>query len=98
MSSLLRPLVAFDTIEPDELNRCLIAWDHKMGPLHGPRYGARGGAHGLRHEGRLVAVVATEPMIAAETCGLARTEAFELARVCAERSGLCRVGSPSWLW
>jgi len=67
-----------------------------MGPLHRPRYGDFGGAHGLRHDGHLVAVVATERMIAAETCGLTRDQAFELARVCAVRPGLCRVAVRLW--
>lgn len=93
---LLQPLITFDTIDNDELNRCLIAWGHKMGPLHRPQYGNFGGAHGLRHDGELLAVVASERMIAAQTCGLTRTEAFELARVCAARSGLCRVVVRLW--
>lgn len=94
--SLLNPLITFDTVDSDELNRCLSAWKHKMGPLHRPRYGIHGGAHGLRHEGQLVAVVATERMIAKETCGLTRHHAFELARVCAQRPGLCRVAVRLW--
>jgi antitoxin VapB len=35
-------------------------------------------------------------MIAAHTCGLSRDEAFELARVCAARPGLCRVEVRLW--
>ncbi len=94
--SFLTPLITFDAIDQDELNACLVAWEHKMGPLHRPRYGIIGGAHGLRHEGRLVAVVATEKMIAAETCGISRDKGFELVRVCAERPGLCRVAVRLW--
>lgn len=93
---LLPPLIDFDAIEDDELNRCLIAWRHKMGPLHRPKFGHFGGAHGLRHHGELVAVVATARMIAEETCGLSREDAFELARVCAIRPGLCRVAVRLW--
>lgn len=96
MTSLLTPLVAFDAIDAEMLNRCLVAWEHRMGPLHRPRFGEFGGAHGLFHEDRLVAVVAHEKMIAAETCGLTRADAFELARVCAERPGLCRVAVRLW--
>lgn len=96
MSGLLGPLVAFDAIGPDDLNRCLVDWGHKMGPLHRPRFGEFGGAHGLFHDGQLVAVTAHEKMIAAETCGLTREEAFELARVCAVRPGLCRVAVRLW--
>ncbi len=93
---LLAPLVSFDAVDGDELNRALVEWGHKMGPLHRPRYGEFGGAYGLRHDGRLVAVVAHEKMIAKETCGLTRDVAFELARVCAERPHLCRVALRLW--
>ena len=54
---LLAPLVSFDAIEKDELNRCLVAWGHKMGPWERPTF--RGWFHGLRHDGQLVAVLAT---------------------------------------
>jgi antitoxin VapB len=94
--SFLQPLVNFDAIDDDTLNRCLVAWRHKMGPLHRPKYGNLGGAHGLFHDGQLVAVLATSTMIAAEMCGLSRNEAFELARVCAARPGLCRVAVRLW--
>ena len=94
--SFLPPFVTFDAIAHDELNRCLVEWEHKMGPLNRPRYGEFGGAHGLRHEGKLLAVVASERMIAARTCGLSRDDAFELARVCAARPGLCRVVVRLW--
>jgi antitoxin VapB len=94
--SFLTPLVAFDAIDHDELNRCLVAWQHKMGPLHRPRFGTFGGAHGLRHEGALVAVVASEALCVERTCGLTRADAFELARVCAVRPGLCRVAVRLW--
>lgn len=93
---LLTPLVSFDAISMDELNSCLVEWGHKMGPLHRPRYGTFGGAYGLRHESRLVAVVAHEKMIAANTCGISRAAAFELARVCAERPHLCRAVLRLW--
>lgn len=94
--SLFRPLVAFEAIDRDALNRALVDWGHKMGPLHRPRFGIFGSDHGLFHEGHLVAVVATEQMIAAETCGLSRDEAFELARVCAVRPDLCRAIVRIW--
>ncbi len=95
MAGFLEPLVSFDAIDTDDLNRCLVDWQHKMGPLNRSQY-REGRAHGLRHDGRLVAVVATEQMIAAETCGLSRDVAFELARVCAERPDLCRVAVRLW--
>lgn len=93
--SFLPPLVAFEPISLEELNECLVLWQHKMGPLERPRF-AREVVHGLRHNGELLAVTATEPMIAAQTCGLHRDEAFELARVCAARPHLCRVAVRLW--
>ena len=94
--NLLTPLIQFDAIDSDTLNRCLVDWGHRMGPLHRPRFGHFGGAHGLEHEGRLIAVVATEALITSETCGLSRDDAFELARVCAVRPTLCRVAVRLW--
>ncbi len=94
--SFLQPLISFDAIDVDELNRCLIDWNHKMGPLHRPQFGRFGGAHGLRHNGELVAVTAFETLIAAHTCGISRATAFELARVCAVRPNLCRVAVRLW--
>ena len=95
MSGFLSPLISFDAITRDELNACLIAWDHKMGPLNRPSF-REGRAHGLRHDGVLVAVTATEQMIPAATAGLSRDDAFELARVCAARPDLCRVAVRLW--
>ena len=94
--SLLPPLVSFDAIEVAQLNFYLEAWQHKMGPLNRPRFGTFGGAYALMSHGQPVAVVAHEKMIAAETCGLSREEAFELARVCAVRPHLCRVAVRLW--
>lgn len=92
---LLPPLVAFDAITLDEINGCLIAWAHKMGPLQRPDFGfAR--FHGLRNAGELVAVVAADQMIAPATCGLRRDEAMELTRLCACRPDLCRVALRLW--
>lgn len=95
MMGFLPPLVSFDSIEHAELNRCLTEWGHKMGPLNRPQF-REGRAHGLFHDGALVAVVATEQMIASETCGLSRDDALELARVCAQRPDLNRVSVRLW--
>lgn len=92
---LLPPLVDFDAITLEEINGRLIAWEHKMGPLQRPDFGfAR--FHGLRHNGDLVAVVATDQLIAPETCGLRREDAMELTRLCACRTDLCRVALRLW--
>jgi hypothetical protein len=91
---LFDPLVSFDTISRDELNDCLVAWKHKMGPIRRPEYRAPVDL-GVRHHGELVAVVASDSLIR-ETCGLGRSDAFELSRLCAARPGLCRVAVRLW--
>lgn len=92
---LLDPLVSFDAINRDELNRCLIAWGHKMGPWDRPNYG-REAFHGLRHNGELVAVTAAASLISEKTVNLTRDDAFELGRVCASRRDLNRVVLRLW--
>lgn len=87
------PPVLFEEITHLELNACLIAWGHKMGPLRRP---TRGWAHGLRHDGRLVAVVSADTLIRERVAGLARSEALELSRLCAARPDLCRVALRLW--
>lgn len=91
---LIDPLVSFDAISLEELNRCLVVWGHKMGPWERPDYGAAR-FHGMRHNGELVAVTATDALIRA-TCGLDRPEALELGRVCAARRDLNRVALRLW--
>jgi antitoxin VapB len=85
--NLFGPLVAFDEITLDELNTCLVAWEHKMGPWRRPAYG-REWFHGLRFNGELVAVVAAARLITATAGGFGRDEAFEVGRVCAGRPHL----------
>lgn len=92
---LINPLISFDAITLDELNACLSAWGHQMGPFHRPDVGAAR-FHGLRHDGRLVAVVAADALVTPAVAGLSRAEAIELARVCAERPDLCRVALRLW--
>lgn len=95
MSGLLDPFVSFDAISKDELNLCLVEWQHKMGPWERPDYGAAR-FHGLRHDGELVAVTAADALIREPTCGLWRHQAFELGRVCAAREHLNRVALRLW--
>ncbi|HYE47293.1 MAG TPA: hypothetical protein VEA44_16130 [Caulobacter sp.] len=89
----LLPMVTFDVIEREELNRCLTAWGHLMGPCIRP---AKGWSHGLRHDGELVAVVATDGLIRPTCAGFTRDQAVELSRVCAVRRDLCRVAVRLW--
>lgn len=95
MMLLIDPLVSFDMISQAELNRCLVEWDHKMGPWQRPDYGSAR-FHGMRHNGELVAVLASDRLISEEVAGLSREQAFELARVCAVREHLNRAALRLW--
>lgn len=95
---LIDPLISFDLIDEEALNRCLVDWGHKMGPLHRPpQYGF--GAHGMRHNGELVAVTAWSSLIRENCAGmifLPRETTTELSRVCAIRPNLCRAALRLW--
>lgn len=90
----LFPTVTFESICRDTLNERLVAWEHRMGPCDRPI--GLSLSHGLRHEGRLVAVVATDSLVRESCAGLSREEALELSRLCAERQDLCRVALRLW--
>lgn len=85
--------VVFEAITRDDLNACLLAWGHKMGEVRRP---TRGWSHGLHHDGRLLAVVATDALIRERVAGFTRHEAIELSRLCAMEPGLCRVVLRLW--
>ncbi|HEV2897165.1 MAG TPA: hypothetical protein VGX71_04825 [Pseudaminobacter sp.] len=80
--------VTFEPITRDYLNAHLVLWGHRMGENHRP---TRGWSHGLRHEGRLLAVVAADTLIRERVTGLTRHDAVELSRLCAAKRDLCRV-------
>ena len=91
------PMVSYDAIELHEANDLLVKWGHKMGACC--RGNARGWSHALRHEGRPVAVTITATLIRERVGGAAhmtRENTIELARLCAERPGLCRVALRLW--
>lgn len=85
--------VTFETIDREDLNRCLREWGHRMGEVRRP---TRGWSHGLRHGDELVAVVATDTLIRERVAGFPRCDAIELSRLCAARPGLCRVALRLW--
>lgn len=91
---LFEPIVSFDAISVDDMNACLVAWGHKMGPLNRPA--GRMWAHGLKHNGQTVAVVGTAALINETCAGFTRAEAIELARLCAIRRDLCRPALRLW--
>lgn len=94
---LLYASVTFGSIDLSEANSLLIQWGHKMGPL---RRGNQGGwCHALSHEGRPVALTTASYLISPRVGGahhLTRENTLELSRLCAERSGLCRVALRLW--
>jgi antitoxin VapB len=93
VSLALFPPVVFAQIGREDLNERLVAWGHRMGPIHRP---TGGWSHGLVHDGELVAVVATDTLIRERVAGLTRHEAVELSRLCAARPDLCRVTLRLW--
>lgn len=93
MTSSLFPLVTFDAISRGELNACLVAWGHKMGPCE---RATAGWSHGLQFEGELVAVVATDTLIRETCAGFGRSQAVELSRLCSCSPALTRVALRLW--
>lgn len=96
-TNLLRPMVTFEAIKLEQANALLATWGHKMGPCL--RGNARGWSHALLHEGQPVALTVTANLIAdavGGAPGLNRANTVELARLCAVRSGLCRVAIRLW--
>ena len=91
---LVDPLLSFDTISKDDLNRCLIAWDHKMGPWNRPPF--REWFYGLRHNGDLVGVTAAAELVKEPVAGFRRSDAFELGRLCSGRPHLNRLVLRMW--
>lgn len=92
---LVAPLVDFDCITRGDMNRCLTAWGHKMGPWARPA-GFPEWFYALRHHGMPVAVTAAGALIRSRVAGFTREEAVELGRLCAVRPGLNRVALRLW--
>jgi len=95
----LFPLVSFDSIDLAEANRMLMAWGHRMGPMERPEY-AETPHFALFHDGKPVAVAMAATLVRDHVGGgldhLTRVNTIELARLCAERPGLCRVALRLW--
>jgi hypothetical protein len=91
------PIASFTECSLSQANELLVAWGHKMGPLARGNQGAW--CHALMHEDAPVAVTTTSYLIAPRVGGaahLTRENTIELSRLCAARSGLCRVALRLW--
>jgi antitoxin VapB len=95
----LFPLIRFDSIPPDQANDALRRWGHRMGAVERP-YDNTPWVHGLFHAEQLVALTYTSTLIREHVGGglghLDRSNCLELARLCADRPGLCRVALRLW--
>lgn len=94
MGMLVAPIQHIEQIDLSDANRALTAWDHKMGACRRP-YGNLW-AHGLFMRGELMAVTITSALINETCANLTRSQAIELARLCAARDGLCRIALRLW--
>jgi hypothetical protein len=95
---MLIPSITFEEISLVTANECLSRWNHRMGPL---LRGNQTGIHyALFNEGKPVGVASASSLIAANVGGglthLTRENTIELSRLCAERSGLCRIVLRLW--
>ena len=88
----------FVEISLPEVNKYLRLWEHKMGELHRGNQGAI--CHALLHCGTPIAVTAASHLIRQNVGGglkqLTRENTIELSRLCAYKSGLCRVVLRMW--
>lgn len=96
---MLIPPITFEQISREHANDLLVQWGHAMGPLQ------RGNMscdvhYALKHEGRPVAISMAATLVRECVGGgnknLTRENTIELARLCAERPGLCRVALRLW--
>jgi hypothetical protein len=96
MGLLIDPFISFDLIDREEMNECLVAWDHKMGPLNRPEF-TPPIDYVLRENGKPVAVIAADTLIR-ETLGFTRNDAFEMSRMCAspDRRGASSLMMRMW--
>ena len=99
MKPLIR-LAEYGAIDLDDANKCLVKWEHKMGPFHRDPRGDYW-CHGLFHRDEIIAVTITATIIAPTVGGehglpLSRENTIELARLCAGRPHICRLGVRMW--
>jgi DNA-binding XRE family transcriptional regulator len=86
--------VHIEEIENSDADKALIGWGHKMGPCRRPAGLLR--SHGLFEGGRLCALTVTADLCSPTCAGFSRSQAIELARLCAERPDLNRAMLRIW--
>lgn len=91
---LVAPILHLEQIDNDVADAALIRWQHRMGPCRRPAGVLV--SHGLFAHGKLCALTVTADLVGPTCAGLNRQQAIELARLCAERSDLCRVMLRIW--
>lgn len=91
---IIAPIAHVESIEVREANEALVRWEHKMGPCNRPN--GHMWAHGLFAHGELVGVTISAALIGSTAADFTRREAFELARLCAAKTDLCRVILRLW--
>lgn len=89
-------VVVFAEISLQQANEALTEWGHRMGPLARGNQGAI--CHGLYSGMELMAVTTVSTLITPVVDGgsFSREDTCELSRLCAARSGLCRVAIRLW--
>jgi hypothetical protein len=96
--AFLFPVVEMGIVSLGEANDLLTRWNHKMGPLNRGNQGAV--CHALFFEQEPVAVTTAStlimPVVGGGLSHLTRENTIELSRLCAARSGLCRVMLRLW--
>ena len=96
--SAMFPIVTFTRTTLAQANDLLVAWHHKMGPLHRGNQGAV--CYVLLSDGQPVAITTASNLIAPHVGGgatwLTRENTIELSRLCAERPSLTRVALRLW--
>ncbi len=97
-STALFGFIGFEPVDLGKANECLVKWGHKMGALKRGNQSAV--CHALIHDGLAVAVTTASTLIMPVVGGgcnwMTRDNTLELSRLCAVRSGLCRVALRLW--
>ncbi len=97
-STKSNPICTFEEVSQEIANEALSMWGHKMGPIR--RGNQKANCHMLFNANDPVAVVTTSPLIRERVGGvsldLTRENTIELSRLCAAKSGICRIAIRMW--